>query len=98
MEPAARDILQTLATAFNQVASSDKDQDKKLRDKFFDQVNFKETKKTLDDLGTPRELRFHMPREPADFKRLSDEALKTRRNLSWSLSDRATWLKAVARV
>ena len=80
MEPATQQILQTLATAFNQVALSDKDQDQKLREKFFDAVNFRETKKSLDELGVPRELRYHIPREPADFKRLSDEARKARRN------------------
>mmetsp|Transcript_10992 Transcript_10992/g.21621 ORF Transcript_10992/g.21621 Transcript_10992/m.21621 type:complete len:303 (-) Transcript_10992:459-1367(-) len=80
MERATNQILQTLATAFNQVALSDKDQDQKLREKFFDKVNFKETKKSLDELGVPQELRYHIPREPADFKRLSDEARKARRN------------------
>lgn len=80
MERATQQILETLATAFNQVALSDKDQEQKLREKYFDKVNFRETKKALDDLAIPKELRFHIPREPADFRRLSDEARKARRN------------------
>lgn len=72
-------ILNQLAKAFNQVALSDKEHDRKLRDKYFDKVNYSSTKKALDELEVPRELRYHIPREPADWQRLSEEARKTKR-------------------
>ena len=72
--------IQQLATALNKAALTDKELQTKEREKFFNQVNYSETKKTLDELRIPRELRYHIPREPADYKRLSEQARKARRS------------------
>jgi hypothetical protein len=72
-------VIDQLAKYLSKATLTDKEFAEKERTKYFEKVNFQESKQTLDELEVPKELRYHIPRESAQFQRLSEEARKTRR-------------------
>jgi len=72
--------LNELAKALSRQALTDKEYDTKQQERYFERVNYEETKATLQELRIPEELQNFIPREPAKFGRLNEQARKTRRN------------------